>query len=259
MKKAKLLFIFLIFLLHGCATPRPAALPTETPVPIEELVEEAIAATQIAGDSIQPAFPYSPAELAQLLEPGEDLEGRWVPSTVIDITRRIPGYACSSYYGSCWGDWARNIEYGAQLKLIYDDDSLGEIEFMYFEDLADVENAFQLWQSEWSEREVNVLKFTEHDPIGDQWASFGRYSEIADEDLSTEDNPVWVEHLGLEIVFSRCHGFVHLWIWFPAQTPWSSWEDLSPERIEEKDELFNLAYVYMQGVDERITPYACNP
>ena len=61
----------------------------------------------------------------------------------------------------------------------------------------------------------------------------------------------------VRIEFSRCHGFVGLQIRFPAQTPWSSPENLSAERLQEQEELFNLAYNYARSMDERITPYAC--
>jgi len=260
MKKPVLFLILIGILISGCSPSDPVAPPTATPIPIEELVAEAIIATQAAEEAyFSPDFPYSPAQLATLLEPGADLEGRWAGSTVTDITRPIPGYACTGYYGSCWGDWAKDISYGAQLQLILDEDELGQIHFMYFDDLAEVENAYQLWHSNWSDWEENIIHPYDRDPIGEQWLSRARYTELADKDQSTEEKQVWVEHLGVEIVFSRCHGFATLQIYFPAQTPWSSPENLSVERLDEKEMLFNLAYAYARSIDERITPYACNP
>lgn len=260
MRSIALILILFVVLISACSPQEAPASPTNTPVPIEELVAEAILATQTAEEeSFSPEFPYSPAQLATLLEPGKDLEGLWNPSTVVDITQPIPGYACSGYYGSCWGDWARGISYGTQLFLLYEEERLGEIEFLYFDDLVEVENAYQLFSSNWSEWEENQVNPYDRDPIGEQSLHRARYSELIDEDQSTEENPYWVEHLGVQIVFSRCHGFVKLRIWFPAQTPWSSPENLSVERLKEKETLFDLAYEYMQSVDERITPYACNP
>ena len=222
-------------------------------IQIEELVAEAIIATRAAEESTPPSFPYTPAQLATLLEPGSDLDGRWTPSSVTDITQPIPGYACTGYYGSCWGDWARDISYGTQLFLLYEQESLGEISFLYFDGLADVENAYQLWFSKWSDWEENIIHPYDREPIGEQWLSRARYVEI-DQNEGTDQDPVWVDHLGVEIAFSRCHGFVTLRIYFPAQTPSSS-----PGRAEEKEALFDLAYEYIKSVDERITPYACNP
>ena len=257
MKRTVLLLLLFLILFSGCASQKPAVPPTETSIPIKELVAEALLATQKAEDKIPPSFPYSPAQLATLLEPGKDLEGRWTPSTVTDITRPIPGYACSGYYGSCWGDWAKDISYGAELQLLLKGDKLGQIDFMYFDDLAEVENAYQLWFSKWSDREENIHPYA-REPIGEQWLSRARYVEI-DENEGTDQDPVWMDHLCVEIAFSRCHGYVTLRIYFPAQTPSSSPDDLSPERIEEKEALFDLAYEYIKSVDERITPYACNP
>lgn len=258
MKKTGLLFIFLIPLLTGCSFPGPEANPTDTPVPLEELIEEALASTQTARDKIPPAFPYSPAELAVLLEPGASLEGRWSPSTVTDITRPIPGYACSGYYGSCWGDWAKNISYGATLDLAQEDHRLGEIDFMYFDTLAEVENAYQLFLSEWSSREEIAIHPYDRELIGEQWLSRVQYIEV-DLNEGTGRDPDWVEHLDVQIVFRRCHGFVSLRIFFPSQTTAVSRDEPGPERLEEQETLFDLAYEYMRGVDQRITPYACNP
>ena len=259
MKRLVLSLILIGILISGCSPQNQDASPTNTPIPIEELVAEAILNTQTAMEKIPPSFPYSPAQLATLLDPGSDLEGQWIPSTVTDITRPIPGYACAGYYGSCWGDWAKDISYGSQLDLILDDDILGEINFMYFDDPAEVENAYQLWFSTWSGWETTIIHPYDRDPIGEQWLSRAKYIELADEDESTEENQVWIEHLGVEIAFSRCHGFVTLQIYFPAMTAWSRPEDLNPERLEEKERLFDLAYEYMRSVDERITLYACNP
>ena len=259
MKRLTLLLIFFGILFSGCSAQEPIAPPTESSIPIVELVAEAIIATQAAEvENFSPEFPYSPAQLATLLEPGADLEGRWTPSTVTDITQPIPGYACSGYYGSCWGDWAKDISYGAQLLLLLDEDQLGEIDFMYFDDLADVENAYQLFLSKWYSRETTTINPYDRDPIGEQWLHRAKYYEIVEEDSSWLKEPRDLDVLEVEIVFSRCHGFVSFYLWFPTQTPWSSSENPSAERLAEKEALFNLAYAYARSIDGRITPYACN-
>jgi hypothetical protein len=259
MNRIPLLLILITLLVNACSLGEPHSLPTETPIPIAELVMDAVEATQTTEDRIPPAFPYSPAELAVLLEPGEDLEGKWDPSTVTDITRPIPGYACGGYYGSCWGDWAKDIAYGAQLLLVKNEDKLGEINFHYYEDQTRVEDAFQQWKSKWSNWEENEINPYLREPIGEQWLSRARHAEFVEEDASHLNEPRDLEVLGVEIVFSRCHGFVSLRIWFPTQTVWYSSDDLSSESEAEKERLFDLAYEYMRQVDERITPYACNP
>lgn len=259
MKRTALSSVLMAILIGGCTSREAASLPTQTPVPLGQLVAEAVQSTLAASERIPPSFPYSPAQLAVLLEPGSELEGKWTPSTVTDITRPIPGYACAGYYGSCWGEWAQNISYGTQLLLLLDEDQLGQVTFMYFEDLAAVENAYQLWNRKWSDWKENEIHPYQRDPIGEQWLSRARHSEFVEEDASHLKEPRDLEVLGVEIIFSRCHGFATLRIWFPTQTSWRDPDVLSPESEAEKEHFFDLAYAFMRSVDERIAPYACNP
>ena len=87
-----------------------------------------------------PSPPYSPIELANLLVPGDALEGAWQPSTVYDVTQPIPGYACSGYYGGCWEVYNDNpISFGAELELLQEGGQLGEVALLYFEDKSSLE------------------------------------------------------------------------------------------------------------------------
>jgi len=260
MKKVPILLITISLLLSGCQFAETSVPATETPIPIGTRIADAVSATlQAEEESFSPAFPYTPAQLAVLLEPGSDLDGRWVPSSVTDITQPIPGYACGGYYGSCWGDWGRKLQYGTTLLLLLDDDRLGEIDFIYYEDLANVENAYQLFLSKWSSWEDVPVNPYQRDLLGEKWLHRLYYVEIEDQDASTPEQAQWVEVLSMNIAFARCHGFVVIELAFPAQTPLSSRGDYSPERLEEMETLFDLAYQYARSVDERITPYACNP
>jgi len=274
MKRACFFLVLLCILLSSCLsrqTELPAA--TATPVPIEEILTTALVNTQIAEKTqFSPPFPYTPAQLAVLLEPGTDLEGRWAPSTVTDITRPIPSYACSGYYGSCWGDWAKNISYGANLELLLDGQQFGKSAFLYFEDLAEVDAAYQLFYSKmasWEEnRDETTNKIWMHnfnpydlDPVGEQWlhqVGYVLYDPADTPDLE-ERVKLEIDVLHVMIVFSRCHGFVDLDLYIPAQTDYNSAKENPAERIQEQEDLFHQAYAYARSVDERITPYACNP
>jgi hypothetical protein len=273
MKRTTLFLILFAIIIGSCSPQEPAALPTDTPIPIEELVAEAITATQTAKvTNFSPEFPYSPAQLATLLEPGADLEGRWTPSTVTDITQPIPGYACAGYYGSCWGDWAKDISYGAELELLLDGQQFGKSAFLYFEDLAEVDAAYQLFYSKmasWEEkRDETTNKIWMHnfnpydlDPVGEQWlhqVGYVLYDPADTPDLE-ERVKLEIDVLHVMIVFSHCHGFVYIDLYIPAQTDYNSAKENPAERIQEQEDLFHQVYTYARSVDERILPYACNP
>jgi len=271
MKRIAPYLILFGILISGCSAQESDAPPTITPIPIDELVAEAIVATQVAEKlSFSPDFPFSPAQLATLLEPGDNLEGRWTPSTVTDITQPIPGYACSGYYGSCWGDWAKNISYGANLELLLNGQQFGKSAFLYFEDLTEVDAAYQLFYSKmasWEEnRDETTNKIWMHnfnpydlDPVGEQWlhqVGYVLYDPADTPDLE-ERVKLEIDVLHVMIVFSRCHGFVDLDLYIPAQTDYNSAKENPAERIQEQEDLFHQAYAYARSVDEHITPYAC--
>jgi hypothetical protein len=273
MKRTLSVFILAGFLINGCSFREPAAPSTATLVPLEELVAEAINATQTAEvTNFSPGFPYSPAQLATLLEPGAELEGRWTPSSVTDITQPIPGYACSGFYGSCWGDWAKNISYGADLKFLLNGQPFGKSAFLYFEDLAEVDAAYQLFYSKMASWEENrdettnkiwMHKFNPYDldPIGEQWLHQVGYVlyDPADTPDQAERVKSEIDVLHVMIAFSRCHGFVDIDLYIPAQTDSTSAKENPAERIQEQKDLFHQVYAYARNIDERITPYACNP
>jgi len=270
MKRLVLSLILIGILISGCSPQDQEPSLTNTPIPIEELVAEAILNTQTAMEKIPPSFPYSPAQLATLLEPGSDLEGRWIPSTVTDITQPIPGYACAGYYGSCWGDWAKDISYGADLELLLDGQQFGKSAFLYFEDLAEVDAAYQLFYSKMASWEENRDKTTNKiwmqyfnpydlDPVGEQWlhqVGYVLYDPADTPDLE-ERVKLEIDVLHVMIVFSRCHGFVDLDLKIPAQTDYNSAKENPAERIQEQEDLFHQVYAYARSVDEHITPYAC--
>ncbi len=272
MKRVYIFLVLLCTLLSGCF-PRQSELPAEpaTAVPLKEILATALVNTQEAEKTqFSPPFPYTPAQLATLLEPGADLEGRWTASSVTDLTQPIPGYACSGYYGSCWGDWARDISYGSELELLLDGNNLGETAFLYFDNLAAVDTAYQLFFSNWSSWEENQDEIVNQtwmqhfnpynrDPVGEKWLHFVGYS-LYDESTSTDPEEREERELQtIQIIFTRCQGFVIIELRFPVQAPWNSPEDNTAERIQEQEDRFNLTYAYARSVDERITPYACNP
>jgi len=273
MRKLFLLLILFGTLLGGCSSQEPALPPTATPIQIEELVAEAILATQTAAEaSFSPAPPYSPLELANLLVPGDSLDGAWTPSTVYDVTQPIPGYACSGYYGGCWGVYIDNPpSFGAELELLQDGIQLGEASLLYFEDKSSVEAIYQGYMDKWSDFGENISDSPANDiwmqyynhfnrpDLGDKWLHLVGFSEWRGPDQDPDDPANNWELLRVEIVFIRCHMLVLLDLRYEVENPFSSLEDTLEARAVEQEARFDMIYQYAQEIDTRITPYACNP
>ena len=271
MKKGIVILILLSFFFGGCLV-RPAELPaTETPIPLEVLLEEALSATREAEASIPPSFPYSPVQLASLLEPGKDLWGFYKPSSVTDLSRPYPGLPswCEEYYGSCWNEFPLDYSYGAELKLIRLEEEMGKVSFLYYQKPEDLDTLYQVYEEKWTEwssneeHEVsdtwlNLFNQFDRPPLGDKWLHYlsnGLYEKSGPpSDVGRNE---W-ELIRIDILIFRCHGFVHIEVHYPPKVLWNSPEYNKEDRIKEMEKYFNWVYEYAEHIDERVTPYACN-
>lgn len=266
------IFLVLIsIILSGCLAKPTELLPTKTAVPLEELVAGALSSTLEAEQEIPPKFPYSPPQLAVLLEPGKDLQGLYKPSTVTDLTRPYPGLPnwCEDFYGSCWDEFPLGYSYGAELKLIRLEEEMGKVAFLYYEDLGELDDLHQLYQekwTEWSTKEedevselwLDLYNIFDRPPLGDRWLHYlsnGLYEKSGPPPDAGRNE--W-ELIRIDILVFHCHGFVHIEIHFPPKVLWNSPEYNKEDRIKEMDDFFDLVYDYAVNIDERVTPYACN-
>lgn len=273
MKRIAPYLVLFGILISGCSPQEPVAPPTNTPIPIEELVAEAILATQIAEEvNFSPSPPYSSLELASLLVPGDALEGAWNPSTAYDVTQPIPGYICSGYYGGCWGVYINNPpSFGAELELLQDGVQMGEAALLYFEDKSFGEAIYQGYMDKWSDIGEYLAGDSANDiwmhyynhfnrpELGDKWLHKVGFSEWRGPDQDPDDTANNWELLQVEIVFIRCHMLVLLDLRYEVENPFSSLEDTLEARAVEQEARFDLIYAYAQEIDTRISPYACNP
>ena len=159
--KHTILYLILASILCGGCLVRPSDLPpTETLIPLEELVAAALVETRQAEQEIfSPAPPYSPLQLAQLLAPGDALDGEWQPSTIYDLSQPYPGLPdwCGEYYGSCWGPFRDNrAAYGAEVQFLLNGQHLGEAALLYYQGPEMVRNIFGAFQDNWSEINENI-------------------------------------------------------------------------------------------------------
>jgi len=276
MNKAAVNILLVCIILCGCLVKPTNLPPTEIPVPLDELVAAALAETQQAEeDNFSPTLPYSPLELAGLLVPGDALEDAWQPSTVYDLTQPYPPLAewCGEYYNGCAEIFETNLAtHGVELELIHEGYQLGEAALLYYEDLSIPDSLFQHIHDNWSDTgenmdpSVNELWMQSFNPfqredLGQRWmhkVGFSLFEFEGPEADLTYDRPER-EFNRVEITFIRCRILVELDLRFPVENPWNSPEDNLEARAAEQEEHFNLIYNYAQAVDERITPYACNP
>jgi hypothetical protein len=260
--------ILITIFLSGCLV-RPTDLPpTETQVPLEDLVAEALAATQDAEQALPPTFPYAPAEIALLVDPGEYLGGGWRTATVYDLTQPYPplGKMCGGYYGGC-GDFFPTIVSGVEVELIRAGDQLGEVAFIYAGSLDEIDRLYK-WDYT---RKVDVyqdpaaneiwLHFLDpypRDQLGQNW-----YHEVGyllyELPESTAEIRVERELLRVRIAVFQCRGYLTVEARFRPEHPWNSPEDNQVERRQEQEENFDLVYEFLQGILEKLTPYMCNP
>ncbi len=265
MKKIVLRIALLGFVLLGCSSKSTGNSPVPTgTLPLEQIVSTAVTGTLEAEKS--PVFPYTPAQLALLLDPGDDLEGSWIGSSVIDLTQPIAGDTFGVTYGSRWQEWPGVADYGAELILLHQGGGIGDVALLYYQDLSAVDTLYQAYYEHWSSDVediedlepwmISFNKFTRSD-LGDRWLHFVHYY-LLDESTSTDPAERQErELLGIQIVFFRCHGFVKLNLSFPPGTAWNDRGDMDNRRIEQ-EAFFNLVYEFASRVDEQITPYACN-
>jgi len=267
-----ILFLFSI-LLTGCFAKQPEVPPTETALPLEDLVARALSETQAAEEAnFSPSFPYLPAEIALLVNPGEYLGGSWQTSTVYDLTQPYPPMRglCGGYYGSCV-NYFPEIAYGAEVELIRDSDQLGEVVFIYIEDPEEVERLYQDSyaslsdiEEEYGSEDYNEVwlqhfnKFQRAD-LGENWLHKVGFSLYDIPSESTLDNRVERELLESRISIFQCHGYLSINIKYIPENPWNSPEDNMDARLKEQEEKFDLVYEYAKAILERLTPYACNP
>ncbi len=270
-RKNFILFLFSI-LLTGCIAKQPELPPTETVVPLEDLVEQALLKTQTAEEvNFFPSFPYLPAEIALVVDPGHYLGGGWQISTVYDLTQPYPPLQglCGGYYGSC-GNYFPEIAYGAEVELIRDNDQLGEVVFIYIEYPEEVEQLYQDKYAELSDiekeygsEEYNKIwlqhfnKFQRPD-LGENWFHEVGFSLYDIPSESTLENRIERELLWSKISIFECHGYLSIDIRYLPENPWYSPEDNMDARLKEQEEKFDLVYEYAQAILERLTPYACN-
>ena len=273
MRKNFLILILFGTLIGGCSSQEPALPPTSTPIEIEELVAEAILATQTAEEiNFSPSFPYLPAEIALLADPGDFLGGGWQTSTVYDLTQPYPPLEgmCGGYYGGCGNNFVE-IQSGAEVELLRDGDQLGEVTFVYTNDPEEIKFLYLNNFSRASEVDENMrgevhnqiwLRFLNPynvEELGDNWFHEVYYSlhEITSE--STSEYRAERELLTIKIKIYLCHGYLRIEVRYPPVNPWNNPEDNMEKRLLEQEERFNLVYDYAQALIERITPYACNP
>ena len=268
MKKLVSLIIILEFILVSCTSkpPESQSEPNET-VQLEQIFSTAVAGTLEAEKTqFSPPFPYTPAQLASLLGPGDDLEGRWIGSSVVDLTQPIEGNICGDTYDNCWQEWPGMADYGAELSLLHQGDGIGYVTLLYYQDLSAIDTIYEAYYDHWSSDVedieglepwmISFNKFT-RPGLGDKWLHFIHYY-LHDESISTDPAESQErELLGIQIVFFRCHGFVKLDLSFPPGTDWNDRDEMD-NRIIEQEAFFNLVYEFASRVDERITPYACN-
>lgn len=259
--------IFTIFL-SGCLVRQTDLPPTETQIPLEGLVAEALASTQDAERSLPPTFPYTPAEIALLVDPGEYLGGEWRTSTVYDLTQPYPplGKICGGIYGGC-RDFFPTIVSGVEVELIRDGDQLGEVVFIYARDLEEIDRLYK-WDytrkvevyQEPAANEIwlHYLDLYPRDQLGQNW-----YHEVGyllyELPESTEEIRGERELLKVKIAVFQCRGYLSVETRFIPEHPWNSPEDNQVERQQEQEENFNLVYEFMRGILENLTPYMCNP
>ncbi len=247
--------------ISGCLIKPSDLPPTETAVPMEELIISALAETQDAEKgNFSATIPYSPLELAELLVPGDALEGEWKPSTAYDLTQPIPGFPCGEgYYGTCWNDWPGVADYGVELILLSDGEEMGKAVFMYYQDLDDIEAIYQAFNTRWTES-----KAEEEESYNDIWLHFNNALDTSDLGQKSQNRvgyglyePDDRELLAFQIELFRCHGYVHIELRFIPETHWQDKD--TDARLQEQDSLFQIVHEYAQEVDQRITLYACRP
>ena len=248
------------FLLVGCSSPPTESipLPSET-IPIEDHISTAIVATEQALETqFSPSQPYNTIQLAILLEPGDDLEGSWRPSSVVDLTQPIPEFPCGDgYYGACWPEWPGVADYGVNLKLLLGGEEMGSTVFIYYDDLQDIETIYQAYHSRWI-----TIKEDEEQSYNDIWLHyFNRYDNTNLGEISLNNigyslyEPDDRELLTIRVVFVRCHGLVSIELRFPPDTNFK--DDEKNTRLQEQETLYQLVYEYAQAVDQRISAYVC--
>lgn len=273
MKKTLLIVLFASLLLSSCLVSGTGQQPTAQPTSdLEALVAAALAETQQAAvEGFSPALPYSPAEIALLVEPGDLLDGGWMSSTTYDLTQPYPplGEMCGGYYGGCVG-YFPDFLLGAEVELVRDGDQLGEVVFLYIEDIEALDQFYQARTQErleldetYGSQDYNKIWLEsfnrfQRDSLGEKWfheAGFGLY----DLPGSTLENRLERELLRIRISVFECHGYLMVEVRYPAENPWDSSEDNSQARQAEQEARFDLVYDYTRTILERLHPYACNP
>ena len=269
MDKIILLFVIFGLSLVGCSPLGDGEIhPPITVSPLPKEINTAQTNTQEAEvDLLIPSFPYTPAQLAILFEPGKYLEGKWQSSSILDLTRPVPGYPCGDgYYGSCWDDWPGLADYGVKVDLLQEDSEFGEIVFLYYQDTSAINSFFEEYYSNLNKSvedleglETWMISFNkfERKVLGEKWLHHVQYV-LYDESTSTDPaERKEREVLEIKLAFIRCHGYVKMKLAFPPNTAWNNPDDRE-DRIVEQEDFFNLVYDYAQVIDQRITPYACN-